>query len=98
MQYKTGVYTPRSHQKQGMHAVTAIGYGPDYILAVNSWGESWGDNGLFKIKAGCCGMIFWPPSDTNIVDKSAFPLPSGGNAADFRRRSPTPRRRRSGGG
>lgn len=91
MQYKGGIYTPRGGQKTGMHAVVAIGYGPDYILAVNSWGERWGDRGLFKIQPGCCDMVFWVPTATP-VDKGAFPVPNGGKNANFRRRTaPAPR-------
>lgn len=91
MQYKGGIYTPRGGQKTGMHAVVAIGYGPDYILAVNSWGEKWGDRGLFKMQPGCCDMVFWVPTATP-VDKGAFPVPNGGKNANFRRRTaPAPR-------
>jgi len=40
----------------GGHAVKLIGWGVehgvDYWLLVNSWGTSWGDKGLFKIRRG----------------------------------------------
>lgn len=29
-----------------------VEHGVDYWLLVNSWGTSWGDNGLFKIRRG----------------------------------------------
>lgn len=56
----TGVYrrNPSSYARGG-HAVKAVGWGvtedetktPYWIIA-NSWGESWGDNGYFKIVRG----------------------------------------------
>jgi cathepsin B len=94
MGYKTGVYTPRSSQKTGMHAVTGIGYGPDYILATNSWGTRWGDKGTFKMKAGCCDMVFWLPG-TSVDTRTAFPLPGGGGGSPT---TPTPTPTPSGGG
>ena len=44
----------------GGHAIKIIGWGNDngidYWLCVNSWGDSWGDKGTFKIKQGNCGI------------------------------------------
>lgn len=46
----------------GGHAIRIIGYGVEdgtkYWLCVNSWNETWGDNGTFKILRGNneCGI------------------------------------------
>uniref|UniRef100_A0A0G4G3C8 Peptidase C1A papain C-terminal domain-containing protein n=1 Tax=Chromera velia CCMP2878 TaxID=1169474 RepID=A0A0G4G3C8_9ALVE len=60
--YKGGVYHHTSGGALGGHAVKIIGYGTDektgydYWLIANSWNESWGAKGLFKIKIGDCGI------------------------------------------
>ena len=64
--YKTGVYTqplPDSGVAAlGGHAIKVIGWGHDdasdldYWLCINSWNETWGDGGSFKIQQGACGI------------------------------------------
>jgi cathepsin B len=60
--YKSGVYTHQTGQALGGHAIRILGYGTDsgvdYWLIANSWNETWGDNGYFKIKRGTneCGI------------------------------------------
>ena len=54
--YKTGVYerTPGT-SFIGMHVVKLIGWGSNPVahwIGVNSWGETWGQNGIFLIKRG----------------------------------------------
>lgn len=54
--YKSGVYSHTSGNKIGKLSVKIIGYGTDngkmFWLAVNSWNETWGSQGLFKILRG----------------------------------------------
>merc|ERR1719192_2247244 len=58
--YKSGVYKHTSGQALGGHAVKIIGWGveedTEYWLVANSWNDSWGDHGLFKIAFGECGI------------------------------------------
>jgi cathepsin B len=60
--YKSGVYTHKSGQMLGGHAIKILGWGVengvDYWLVANSWNEDWGDQGYFKILRGKneCGI------------------------------------------
>jgi cathepsin B len=54
--YKSGVYQHVTGKSLGGHAIKIIGWGVEngtpYWLITNSWNESWGDNGFFKIIRG----------------------------------------------
>lgn len=60
--YKTGVYHHVSGGLLGGHAVKIVGYGVEsgtkYWIVANSWAESWGEKGFFRIKKGSneCGF------------------------------------------
>jgi len=60
--YKSGVYQHTSSSALGGHAIRILGWGVEngtpYWLVANSWNESWGDNGTFKILRGKneCGI------------------------------------------
>lgn len=60
--YKKGVYQHKAGSMLGGHAIKVVGWGVEngipYWLIVNSWNESWGDNGIFKILRGKnhCGI------------------------------------------
>jgi len=60
--YKSGVYQHVTGGLEGGHAVKIIGWGHDdasgldYWHIANSWGTGWGEEGLFKIKQGDCGV------------------------------------------
>ncbi|XP_075209777.1 secreted Wg-interacting molecule [Lycorma delicatula] len=61
--YGSGIYKCTSIAKEhrtGYHSVRIIGWGEEmqygqrvkYWIAANSWGESWGENGFFRIRRG----------------------------------------------
>ena len=54
--YKSGVYKHVTGSALGGHAVKIIGYGIDHWIVVNSWNETWGDEGTFRIAFGECGI------------------------------------------
>jgi len=58
--YKSGVYQHMTGAAEGGHAIKMIGWGTengiDYWLCVNSWNDTWGDHGLFKIDMHECGI------------------------------------------
>jgi len=60
--YKSGVYQHVTGASHGGHAVKMIGWGSengtDYWIIANSWNESWGEGGFFRILRGSnhCGI------------------------------------------
>jgi len=60
--YKSGVYQHKSGQALGGHAIKMVGWGVEngtpYWLIANSWNDTWGDGGYFKILRGSdeCGI------------------------------------------
>jgi len=50
------------------HAITAVGYTPDYFIVKNSWGTTWGMAGYLQISSstdyndglGACGIFSQP--------------------------------------
>lgn len=60
--YKSGVYQHLTGSALGGHAIRVLGYGEEngtkYWLIANSWNETWGDNGYFKLLRGSdeCGL------------------------------------------
>mmetsp|Transcript_43452 Transcript_43452/g.109123 ORF Transcript_43452/g.109123 Transcript_43452/m.109123 type:complete len:757 (+) Transcript_43452:112-2382(+) len=50
LSYKSGqIYNRSSDKFLFDHVVNAFGFGPDYIVALNSWGSAFGDVGRFMI-------------------------------------------------
>lgn len=60
--YSSGVYQHKTGKNLGGHAIKMIGWGVEngtpYWLCVNSWNDSWGEKGTFKILRGSneCGI------------------------------------------
>ena len=60
--YESGIYEPTtSARPEGPHKVVLVGYNKDenYWICKNSWGDSWGEDGYFRIKMGVCGTGKW---------------------------------------
>lgn len=54
--YRSGVLkNPLSHT-QTNHAITAVGYGADYIKVRNSWDTTWGESGHVRMYLEASGM------------------------------------------
>ncbi|EAR95088.1 papain family cysteine protease (macronuclear) [Tetrahymena thermophila SB210] len=62
LNYKSGVYKHVTGKALGGHAIKIVGWGVEnntpYWIVVNSWNQTWGDNGTFKILRGKneCGI------------------------------------------
>eukprot|EP00939_MAST-03C_sp_MAST-3C-sp1_P004092 g4092.t1 len=62
MTYHSGIYAYSGVGKRlGLHAVKVVGWGvsengTDFWACQNSWGDTWGMNGSFRIAAGQCGF------------------------------------------
>lgn len=48
MSYRSGIYDIGCGENPANHAIQAIGWGADYLLGQNSWGEYWGLGGRVK--------------------------------------------------
>ena len=60
--YTSGVYQHTTGRNLGGHAIKMVGWGVDngtpYWTCVNSWNDSWGEDGIFRILRGSdeCGI------------------------------------------
>lgn len=61
--YRSGIFAPsRCNADSLNHAVLLVGFGTedgsDYWTVKNSWGESWGEDGYFRMArgVGMCGV------------------------------------------
>ena len=57
--YRSGIFRDTTCRGSPNHAVTAVGYTPQFVLVKNSWGGSWGDRGFIKFARnhGNCGLF-----------------------------------------
>ena len=56
MDYNTGIYVQVNPLTEGGHAVKLVGWGwengMDYWIIANSWTDTWGENGYFRVEVG----------------------------------------------
>eukprot|EP00927_Polykrikos_kofoidii_P051163 TRINITY_DN4496_c0_g1_i1.p1 TRINITY_DN4496_c0_g1~~TRINITY_DN4496_c0_g1_i1.p1 ORF type:complete len:678 (+),score=67.83 TRINITY_DN4496_c0_g1_i1:75-2108(+) len=84
MAYHAGIYRHVStSQYMGMHATTAIGFGIDYMIGVNSWHTRWGMEGIFKIHSSEVLLYWCPGTMTGVGVGYPYPLPGGPKEADI---------------
>lgn len=63
--YRSGIFDIPNCGNTPTHAVTLVGYGTEngvpYWTLKNSWGESWGERGYFRMVRGknMCGIADW---------------------------------------
>ncbi len=72
--YGTGVYTHSMGAEAGYHCVEVVGYddADGCWICKNSWRDTWGDHGFFKIAYGQCG-----------IDSTSEDTDSAGNVLHF---------------
>ena len=66
--YKSGIFkgemTCGNTSASLNHAVTAVGYTPEYWIVKNSWGESFGEKGYIRMARATAGGTGVPPQGT----------------------------------
>jgi C1A family cysteine protease len=73
--YKDGVIEADECNKEPNHAVTVVGFTPEYWVIKNSWGEHWGEDGYGKISRGqdTCGIDSYASFATSVVWRDLIP-------------------------
>merc|ERR1712002_312758 len=72
--YSSGIYKDTTCYSWPNHAVTAVGYTPEYVLVKNSWGKYWGDRGFVRFARNHHNCNLWNYSsypeltDTGVTD------------------------------
>jgi cathepsin H len=58
MSYEDGIFPGVACGSEVDHAVTIVGYTPEYWIVRNSWSQEWGDDGYFYLERGvnACGV------------------------------------------
>jgi len=78
MGYRSGVFQG-DRTAQANHEVVAIGYGAQpqaYVLGLNSWGNTWGEQGSFKLTY--CGVTDFTLTSFSAPTNLPSPLVAGG--------------------
>ena len=90
-QYWKGIIQDTTCTGSPNHAVTAVGYTPDFVLVKNSWGDKWGEDGFVKFArhyTANCGLFSYSSyptlaktgqSDSSPSDKATSYRPTEGD-------------------
>jgi hypothetical protein len=97
MSYASGIFSG-SCTAGANHEVVAIGYGSNYILGLNSWGSSWGEEGRFKCTPCTVTdftLVDWDHAQAQVPSplisgSSPAPPTPGTTAAPVTTAAPTP--------
>jgi hypothetical protein len=88
--YADGIYRHATGELAGYHAVSCVGYNENegYWLCKNSWGESWGDGGFFKIAYGEAEIdtsfaMYGVAEITGTLKPDATDADTGTDSADY---------------
>eukprot|EP00931_Biecheleriopsis_adriatica_P077398 TRINITY_DN5097_c0_g1_i1.p1 TRINITY_DN5097_c0_g1~~TRINITY_DN5097_c0_g1_i1.p1 ORF type:complete len:549 (+),score=119.43 TRINITY_DN5097_c0_g1_i1:51-1697(+) len=77
--YKDGIYKPTRkswNHYMGGHAVTGMGFGPNYMLAINSWSTAWGMKGAFHVAPEAVDFgYFLPGHPLGAHGSGSYPMP-----------------------
>lgn len=76
--YSSGIIEENECNKEPNHAVTVVGFTPEYWIVKNSWGEHWGQRGYGKISRGhdTCGISSYASFATQVVWRDTIHLGS----------------------
>ena len=72
--YSSGIFKDTTCSGWPNHAVTAVGYTPQYVLVKNSWGKWWGDEGYVRFARNHHNCNLWnyssypELSETGVAD------------------------------
>ena len=92
-QYSSGIMKDTTCTGSPNHAVAAVGYTPEYVLAKNSWGDHWGETGFIRFARNYhnCGLFQYSSypsltgtgySDYNAEDPAAAYTPGDNSDSD----------------
>eukprot|EP00116_Pleurobrachia_bachei_P019059 sb/3479321/ len=79
--YSSGVLQDTSCTGSINHAVTGVGYTPDYVVVKNSWGTAWGDGGFIKMTRNHHNCDLWNYVNYPDLTTTGVPDNSAGDTA-----------------
>ena len=93
--YSSGIFKDTTCSGWPNHAVTAVGYTPQFVLVKNSWGKHWGDQGFVRFARNHHNCDLWKfssypeLSDTGVADNGGDDEATDYRADDDEKPEPT---------